>query len=43
MRLKLAIIAKIENVDLGLQAKYLSSKRVHMDQAEQRQEKEIEQ
>ena len=33
MRLKLAIIAKIENVNPRLQVKYLSDRNTHMDQA----------
>ena len=39
MRLKDANIAKIENVDLSVQAKYLSNQKVHTDQAVQRQER----
>ena len=39
MRLKDANIAQIENVDLRVQAKYLSNQKVCMDQAAQRQER----
>ena len=43
MRLKDASIAKIENVDLVVQAKYLSNERVRTDQAAQWWKKEREQ
>ena len=39
MRLKDTSIAKIENIDLSVQAKYLSNYRVRTDQAAQWQEK----
>ena len=39
MRLKDANIAKIENVDLSVQAEYLSKQRMRTDQAVQRQER----
>ena len=43
VRLKLAIIAKIENVDLSLQVKYLSDRSTCMDQAMYLSRKEREQ